>query len=161
MKKSMNSFLGNEAIKVSVIMDSSDQDELDELLWEVLWKPLEFPRSIRESFRLDGPGIEVVAKQDGKIIGGIVTNWLTPTEVALRHIVVDSSIQNRGVGSLLFEQLKIVVKSVGCRIIRGYARNTSVNFFLRQGFVSLPGKTADHPQFSKHGISFQQLVYRF
>jgi len=142
-------------------MDPSDQDELDELLWEVLWKPLEFPRSIRESFRLDGPGIEVIAKQDGKIIGGIVANWLTPTEVALRHIVVDTSIQNKGVGGLLFEQLKIVVKSVGCQLIRGYARNTSVNFFLRNGFTLLPGKTAEHPQFSKHGISFQQLVFKF
>ncbi len=156
----MNNLSGNGSIKVSVIMDSSDQDELDELLWEVLWKPLEFPRSIRESFRLDGPGIEVVAKLDEKIIGGVVANWLTPTEVAMRHIVVDPANQNKGVGSLLFEQLKIVVKSVGCKIIRGYARNTSLNFFLRQGFVSLPGKTADHPQFSKHGISFQQLVYK-
>lgn len=150
----------NATIKIKVIMDSSDREELDDLLWEVLWKPLEFPRSIRESFRLEGPGIELVAKQDEKIIGGIVANWLTPTEVALRHIVVDPSIQNSGVGSLLFEQLKIVVKSVGCKLIRGYARNTSVNFFLRQGFEMLPGKTAEHPQFSKHGISFQQLIYK-
>jgi GNAT superfamily N-acetyltransferase len=157
----MSSLLENAAVKIKIIMDSSDREELDDLLWEVLWKPLEFPRSIRESFRLDGPGIEIVAKQDGRIIGGIVANWLTPTEVALRHIVVDPSIQNRGVGSLLFEQLKIVVKSVGCRLIRGYARNTSVNFFVRQGFEMLPGKTAEHPQFSKHGISFQQLIYKF
>jgi len=154
----MNSLPESASIKISVIMDSSEQEELDELLWEVLWKPLEFPRSIRESFRLEGPGIELVARQDDKVIGGIVANWLTPTEVALRHIVVDPAVQNEGVGSLLFEQLKIVVKSVGCKTIRGYARTTSVNFFVRVGFELLPGKTAEHPQFAKHGISFQQLL---
>jgi GNAT superfamily N-acetyltransferase len=157
----MNSVLQADSIKVSVIMDPDEQEELNELLWEVLWKPLDFPKSIRESFRLEGPGIELMAKQGDKVIGGIVANWLTPTEVALRHIAVDPSMQDCGIGSLMFEQLKIVVKAVGCTMIRGYARNTSINFFERQGFVLLQGKTAEHPQFSKHGITFQQLLYTF
>lgn len=156
----MNSVLKPDSIKISVLMDPDEQEELDELLWEVLWKPLNFPKSIRDSFRLDGPGIEIAAKQGDKIVGGIVANWMTPTEVALRHIVVDPSVQKCGVGVLLFEQLKIVVKSVGCRTIRGYSRNTSVNFFERLGFEVLPGKIAEHPQFSQHGINFQQLLYK-
>lgn len=156
----MNTLLQNDSIKVSVIMDTDEQEELDELLWEVLWKPLDFPKNIRDSFRLDGPGIELVAKQDDKVIGGIVANWMTPTEVALRHIVVADGFQGAGIGRMMFEQLKIVVKSVGCKTIRGYSRNTSVNFFTSLGFEPISGKMAEHPHFAKHGISFQQLIYQ-
>lgn len=153
-----NTQLKNNMIKVNVIMDSDEQEELDDLLWEVLWKPLDFPKSIRDSFRLDGPGIELVAKQGDRIVGGIVANWMSPTEVALRHIVVSGEFQGAGVGKMMFEQLKMVVRSVGCKVIRGYSRNTSVEFFKRLGFEPVPGKIAEHPHFAKHGISFQQLV---
>ena len=155
----MSTLIQNDTIKISVIMDEDEKEELDDLLWEILWKPLDFPKNIRESFRLDGPGIELVAKQGDRVIGGVVANWMTPTEVALRHIVVTDEFAGSGVGKILFEQLKLVVKSVGCKVIRGYSRNTSVEFFKRLGFVPMPGKIAEHPQFAKHGISFQQLTY--
>ena len=155
----MNSLIQKDMIKVSVIMDTDEKEELDDLLWEILWKPLDFPKNIRDSFRLDGPGIELVAKQGDIIVGGVVANWMTPTEVALRHIVVADGFKGSGVGKILFEQLKIVVSSVGCKVIRGYSRNTSVEFFKQLGFVPMPGKIAEHPQFAKHGISFQQLTY--
>ena len=48
-----------------------EKNESDRLLWNVLWKPLNLPRHIRDSFKIDTPQIELIAV-DGKVIAGVL-----------------------------------------------------------------------------------------
>jgi len=146
-------------IKITCATTKEETQVLDSILWEVLWKSLGFPRNIRDSFKLEIENIELVAKQGSDVIGGLVANWLSTNEVELRHIAVKPGFKGRTVGTALVKELIKMVKKRNCLSIQTYARNTSVGFFSKLGFALLPGKIFKHPEFSKHGISFQQMQY--
>lgn len=141
------------------VAKTGESKELDKILWEVLWKPFGLPRNVRDSFKLEGECIELVAKQDSVIVGGLVSNYLSPNEFELRHIAIKSGFQKKSIGSMLVRELIKIATQKGCSVIQAYARNTSADFFLKQGFVSSTGKVLEHSLFSKHGITFKQMHY--
>ena len=51
-------------METSIVETPQEAEELDQLLWEVLWKPLGFPRDIRQMFKIDGESIELVISPD-------------------------------------------------------------------------------------------------
>ena len=128
--------------------------ELDHLLWEVLWKPLGLSRDFRGSVKLDGESLELVVKADGRIVGGLVANWIGDSEVEIRHIALRPEVQNQGMGRRLVMYLISTVSGQGCVRIRTIARSTSVGFFRKLGFTISPGKPPEHPDFESHGITF-------
>ena len=130
--------------------------ELDDLLWEVLWKPLGFPRKISDAFKLDSPQLDLVAVDGGTVIGGLVANWLSDAVVEIRHLAVAPDRQRSSVGTGLVVELK---KSVGKHVpvtIQTYARNTSIGFFTKLGFRPT-GERLRHQEFSTHGIDFHLM----
>lgn len=116
-------------IEIRPVADEAESLELDELLWEVLWRPVGLPRNIRESFKLEGQSLELIAPGDSAILGGLVANWLSATEVQLRHIAVRPEFQGRGIGAMLVARLFSMLEGTGCSAIRTISRNTSVEFF--------------------------------
>lgn len=144
-------------LTISLVNLESESRELDQLLWEVLWMPLGFPRDIRNSFKLDRECLEIVAKAEGSVIGGLVANWITNREVEIRHLAIKTEVQNKGVGQKLVESLIEVVVAQGCVRIHTIARNMSVAFFKRLGFTNALGTPPEHPDFIKHGITFEIL----
>lgn len=90
-------------IKIAESLDEKDQ--LDELLWRVLWKPLNLPRDIRAEFGLPGEKIELVAVDDKKIVGALVANWTDKSELEIRHLAVDESCQLKSIGTDLLSKL--------------------------------------------------------
>jgi N-acetylglutamate synthase-like GNAT family acetyltransferase len=134
-----------------------DIDELDELLWRVLWQPLGFPRNVRQEFKVDGESVELVAKEDGRVTGGVVAVWTGDAEVELRHLAVAPEAQNQGTGRRLIESVVEIVRPKGCRRVHTIARNTSVDFFRSLGFKTSSGTTPEHPAFKKQGIVFELM----
>jgi len=144
--------------KISQVLLSAESQELDTLLWEVLWKPLSFPRNIREKFKMEGEPCEFTAKQAGKLIGGLVAYQTAPTEVEIRHIAVLPEFQGEGTGSALVRHLLSYASEKGYTRVYTIARNTSVNFFKKFGFIVNPQqKPPDHPAFTKHGVTFHLM----
>ena len=47
------------------------------LLWEILWKPLSLPNNIRDKFKFTGETIELVAKSDEILVGGLGANRIS------------------------------------------------------------------------------------
>jgi len=137
-----------------------DADEFDELLWRILWQPLGLPRNVRQGFKVDGESLELVAKENGRIIGGVVAVWTGATEVELRHVAVVKEAQNKGTGRRLIESVIDIVRSRGCRRVHTIARITSSDFFRNLGFRTAPGTAPEHSVFKKHGIVFE-LMDRF
>jgi N-acetylglutamate synthase-like GNAT family acetyltransferase len=130
-------------------------DELDGLLWRVLWQPFGLPRNVRQEFKIDGESLELIAKENGRIIGGVVAVWTGDTEVELLHLAIEPEVQNQGTGRQLIESVAEIVRPKGCRRIHTIARNTSVGFFRNLGFKTVPGTAPEHPVFKKQGIVFE------
>lgn len=132
------------------------KNELDRLLWSVLWEPLGLPRDIRKSFEIGGPEIELVAVVDGTTIGGIVANRFSESEFEIRHIAVKPSYQGKSVGKRLVEELSSQARRDKTVSIQTWARNTSIGFFTKLGFKPT-GKRLEHPDFAAHGISLHKM----
>jgi len=133
-----------------------EKKELDRLLWTVLWKPLNLPRNIRDSYKLDTPQIDLVAVDNRTVVGGLVANWLSEKELEIRHIAVKSDYQENSIGSLLVEELFRMIKEKVPLRIQSYARNTSMGFFTRLGFKPT-GERLDQQNYIKQGIWIQQM----
>ena len=136
---------------------ASESRELDALLWEVLWEPLGLPRDARNMFQLEGECLELVARVDGHMLGGLVAIWTSPREIELRHLAVRPEAQTQGLGSGLVRTLIAIVGQRGGGKIHTVARNTSAAFYRKLGFTTAPGVPPSHPVFAEHGIRFELL----
>ncbi|RJS68723.1 GNAT family N-acetyltransferase [Methanophagales archaeon] len=132
------------------------KNELDQLLWDVLWKTLGLPRDIRKSFKLNNPQIDLIAVDNSVVIGGLVANWLSENEIEICHIAEGSDFQGLSVGKRLVEKLIKLVQKDSPVKIQTCARNTSVGFFTKLGFIST-SEYQEHQDFARHGIKFQQM----
>ena len=142
---------------IETVATAADAAELDELLWQVLWRPLGLPRDARHAFCADGEALELVANENGRIVGGLVAVWTANAEVELRHLAVAPNAQRHGNGRSLVAELVRIAASRGCRRIHTIARNSSAGFFRRLGFRTAPGKAPEHPVFTKQGITFELM----
>ena len=52
-------------VAIEPASSSRDKEELDELLWRILWKPLGLPRNVRQGFKVEGDELELVALGGG------------------------------------------------------------------------------------------------
>jgi N-acetylglutamate synthase-like GNAT family acetyltransferase len=147
-------------VQINAVANAQEKDALDQLLWEVLWQPLSLPRDVREDFTLDGKSIELIAATDKNIVGGLVANRLSATEMEIRHVAVLPTYQGQSVGRALVEELIEMVKPQHCAVIQAIARNTSQAFFAKLGFAAEP-EILEHPDFAKYGITFRVMRYVF
>ena len=139
------------AVQVKPASSEKERGELDELLWDVLWKPLGLPRQARESMKLDSPQIELIAAEDGVVVGGLAANMLSRSTIEIRHIAVRPDWQGRSVGRRLVEGLRDLIPGDAPAEFQTCARNTSAGFFIKLGF-SPRGEPLEHEDFAKHGI---------
>lgn len=134
-------------------LSSEDNDSVNELLWKVLWRPIELPQDIRNEFKLDGEEITLVAKNIGQILGVIVANQIDDSKYEIRHIAVNPESQKCGIGKKLISALEKILEQEEIDTIKAIARNTSQSFFETIGFVKMQDYP-NHPKFLKHGITF-------
>jgi len=146
-------------MKIEHATSDKEKSELDQLLWDVLWKPLELTRDIRQSFKLNNPQIDLIAVDDGVVIGGLVANWLSENEIEIRHIAVRSEHQRLSAGRRLVEGLIKLVQKDALVTIVTCARNTSADFFAKLGFIPT-GEYIEHQDFTQHGIKFQKMYLK-
>ena len=137
--------------------DDDDLKEVDQLLWETLWRPVGLPHDIRQRFRLPGPEVVLIARRHGQFVGAVVGQAVDSREMELRHLAIRPDSQRSGIGSALVRRLVEYCREHGYVSIRTHARNTSQAFFEKQGFVAVPGQTLTHSAFEKHGINFQVM----
>jgi GNAT superfamily N-acetyltransferase len=142
---------------LEVVKTAGDAAEVDDLLWRVLWQPLGFPRNIRGNFKIDGEKLELAAKENGQIVGGLVAVQTAENEIELRHLAVAFSHQRKGIGRSLVTELCRIASIKMYHRINTIARNTSADFFRRVGFRSASGHAPEHPLFLEHGIMFELM----
>jgi N-acetylglutamate synthase-like GNAT family acetyltransferase len=121
--------VGYIQMKIKAAESHSEKSRLDQLLWDVLWMPLNLPRNVRHSFSVNKPDIEIIAIDKNTAVGGLVANHLSENEVEIRHIAVRADYQGHLVGRLLIQELIRRASKGSMTRIRTYARNTSMGFF--------------------------------
>ena len=147
-------------IQVKPAESEDESRELDNLLWEVLWKPIGLPRDFRESVTPDRECLEFVVKQGGELLGGLVANRVSQTTVELQHLALLPKAQGKVIGRKLLQHFLKEMKNEGCTVVETIARNTSASFFEKMGFVAVPGANPSHPSFLQHDITFVRMEYR-
>ena len=147
-------------VEIRQVRSRREVDELEDLLWRVLWEPIDLPRSVRESFRSEGEELQFVARSESELAGGLVASWVAPEVIELRHLGLREGAQGQGIGGQLVRKLISFAMGAGCTVIETTARNTSVGFFTKLGFVPRAGEAPQHPAFHKHGITFKLMRYR-
>jgi len=146
-----------DQLTITPVCSPAESKELDLLLWEVLWRPLGLPRNLRDSFKHGGVPIEVVAKTGKILVGGLAADWTSSSEVEIRHLALREAFQKQGIGCRLVTSLISIVTAQGCHRLHTIARNTSVGFFRKLGFTASIGMPPEHPDFKKHGITFELM----
>jgi hypothetical protein len=58
-------------MQIKCIELGREKSEIEQLLWGVLWKPLDLPHHIRKSFTLVSPEIELIAADNSIVIGSL------------------------------------------------------------------------------------------
>jgi len=149
----------NFEMNIKPVTTKEEQDELDQLLWDVLWKPLSFPRNIRESFNLDKPQIDLIAVDNDIAIGCLMANWLSENEIEIRHVAILPGFQGNSVGTLLVEELFRQIREKAPLTIQTHARSTSIGFFETLGFKPV-GERIELTEFMKHGIWIQRMLIK-
>jgi GNAT superfamily N-acetyltransferase len=142
---------------VVTVKKADEAAEMDELLWCILWQPLGLPRDIRSEFNIAGERLELAAKENGHIVGGLVAVWIADNEIELRHLAVASSAQRKGIGRALVTTLCRIASLKMCHRIHTIARSTSAGFFREVGFITARGQAPEHPAFLTHGITFELM----
>ncbi len=143
-------------MRIKEAVSIKEKNDLDELLWKVLWEPLGIPRDFRKTVSLSSPEIELIALEDGTAIGGIVASSVAANVLEIRHIAVQAGYRRNSTGRHLVEELTQQVKTNGFVNIQTYARNTSAGFFAELGFHHT-GEHLEHEVFTAHGIIFQKM----
>lgn len=139
---------------VENVKTAGDAAAMDELLWRILWQPLGFSRDIRSKFNIDGEKLELAARENDQVVGGLVAVWTADREIELRHLAVASTAQRKGIGRDLVTELCRIASVNMCHRIHAIARNTSAGFFREVGFQTAQGHAPEHPAFLEHGITF-------
>lgn len=143
-------------MRVHAVNTDPEKDELNRLLWEVLWRPLGLPPDIGQSFKLSGPQMELTALEGEVMIGGLVANWLSENRVEIRHIAVKPEFQDRKVGQRLVEELFLQIRRDYPVTVQAHARNTSLGLFLKLGFQT-GSEIPAPPAFASHGITIYEV----
>jgi N-acetylglutamate synthase-like GNAT family acetyltransferase len=145
---------------IKVVESQDEREQLDELLWKVLWKPLGLPRDTRNKFALPGKEMELIAVEAQMVTAGLVVNWTDENELEIRHLAVEKTYQHRLTGTSLLSRLFDLIKKSDPVRVRAYVRNTSYPFFEKCGFRQVSEDWIEHPDFKKHGIHFK-LVEKY
>ena len=147
-------------IEITHVPSAVEATALDDLLWTVLWRPLGLPRGCRRTFALAGDETELIARDGARIVGGLVAVRCGASFTEIRHLAVDPLSQGRGIGQALIKETERMTRQHGVTRLRTVARNSSVGFFMRQGFAPVDETPPEHPAFRKHRISFVILEKR-
>ena len=134
----------------------NQNESLEQLLWEVLWRPLGFERDVQDEFKLDSEEIRLVASVDDRLVGAMVVNTTDEYEYEIRHIAVKEQYQRTGIGKALVQHFIEKMSTERLTKIRTIARNTSQPFFKQLGFRTIQDYP-DHPKFIEHGITFSLM----
>lgn len=143
-------------MKIKLAETEREEEELERLLWEVLWKPLGMERDAGRSFELDFPRIALIAVAGERIIGGLVAFRLAADHARIRHLAVRPGSRGNSIGRLLMAELLTMLRRDGPVMVDVIVRSTALDFYDKLGFTAT-GNCPEHPAFARHGLTLHEM----
>lgn len=144
----------------SLTNDQVTLQDVDQLLYDVLWKPHGLDREIRKQFTTGLAQYTFVASDYEKACGCIIV-CEHPDELELRHMAVASDFQNRGIGTKLLNYvLDHFSNNSDKKTMFVFARNKALNFYIRQGFYPSDDEWLEIPGVVMKGVRFKRLIVK-
>lgn len=134
--------------------------DVDQLLYDVLWKPHGLDREIRRQFSTGLAQYTFTAADDVNVLGCIIV-CEHPDELELRHMAVACDFQNRGIGTKLLKfVLNYFKTNSDKKTMFVYARNKALDFYMRQGFYPIDDEWLEIPGVVMKGVRFKRLIVK-
>ena len=127
----------------------------EDLLFNTMFKPLNMDRSIKEELKVPGVEFHFVAIEGDKVVGSMVV-VINNNRAELMHAAVDDMYRNKGIGKLIWGEVKRFLFSKRINEIELYSRNTALEFWNKLGFYET-SDWLDHEKFLKHGIRYKKM----
>ena len=143
-------------MKIKIAETPSEVEELEQLLWEVLWRPLGMERDAGRSFELDFPRIALIAVAGERVIGGLVAFRLAADKARIRHLAVRPDRQGNSTGHLLMSELLTMLRRDAPVTVDVIVRSTALDFYNKLGFTAT-GNCPEHPAFARHGLTLHEM----
>jgi GNAT superfamily N-acetyltransferase len=122
-----------------------------ELTWrlrqQVLYPELQFEDMAMEE---DNHGYHFGAFMGNKLVA-VVSLFIVGDDFQFRKFAVDTTVQNKGIGSMLLQYITDFVIAEGGKRLWCNARFTAIPFYLKHGFI----RTSQF--FSKNGFDYEIL----
>ncbi len=131
--------------------------QVDALLYEVLWEPYGMP-NVRHQFDKGEAEIIFAAKDGITVAGAFVLIVYKDKSAELRHAAVLPEYQGQKTGRGLWNEVLEYIKAESINSIYVYARNTAIGFWEKIGF-RVETDWIDHDFFANHGIRFKVMMF--
>jgi N-acetylglutamate synthase-like GNAT family acetyltransferase len=104
-----------------------------DLRWRILRKPWTQDRESSKDEH-ESLAVHLMAWADSKLVGVGRLHFNTPEEAQVRYMAVEESYANRGVGTVILEELEGRAKRGGATRIVANARENALNFYKKHGY---------------------------
>ena len=113
----------------------SELEKYYDLRWRILRAPWQQPRgSERDEYESKAIHAMAIDNKD-KLIGVARLHQTDKASAQIRYMAVDEAVQNQGVGKALLHYLEKRASTQGIQVIELNAREKSVGFYSKQGYV--------------------------
>jgi GNAT superfamily N-acetyltransferase len=113
----------------------SELEQYYDLRWRILRAPWQQPRG-SERDEYESKAIHAMAIDDeDKVIGAARLHQIDKACAHIRYMAVDEAVQSQGVGKALLHYLEKRANALGIQVIKLNARENSVGFYSKQGYV--------------------------
>ncbi|MBU7007692.1 GNAT family N-acetyltransferase [Phosphitispora fastidiosa] len=144
-------------MQFAVEKDKGVLEQVDNLLYEVLWKPRGMP-NVRHQFDKGEAEIIFTAREGNNVVGAFVVIIYKDKTAELRHAAVLPEYQGQKAGKGLWNEALKYIKAEGINSIYVYARNTAIGFWEKTGFRA-ETDWLDHEAFAGSGIRFKIMFF--
>lgn len=137
---------------------STDAQEIkaaEELLYEVLFKPLQMDRSARQQLKIPGKDYHFVCMEENEV-AGVMLVVQNQDYWELRHAAVSDSHRSKGIGRKLWNEVARYLDEADVKSIELLSRNTALGFWSSMGFEEI-SDWIDHDFFAAHQIQFKRM----
>ncbi len=137
--------------------ETSIVQQAKQLLYDVLFEPLQLPNTMQEQLKIQGEELYFVALDEQSEVVGVMVVVIEGQHVELHHAATRTALRGHGIGKQLWEQVRKYCTDNGYEQIELVSRNTAMSFWASVGFEDASQEWIERPEFVKHGIRHKAM----
>ncbi|GIQ67654.1 GNAT family N-acetyltransferase [Xylanibacillus composti] len=137
--------------------DPTTIQEAKQLLYDVLFKPLQMSDTMQDQLKIQGEELYFVAMNERTEVVGVMVLVIDGEHVELHHAATRTALQGQGIGKQLWILVHEYCTDRGFKSIELVSRNTAMSFWASVGFQATTEDWIEREDFVKHGIRHKAM----